>query len=145
MTAIGSFYDTYFKLAKQVYFQKWGNPANCLQAKGNLYEASTELAQKEAQGYSNDLGRANIDAMKVLIAFLNQYIQMNCNDDGITTVVDVPEGTPPNEVPVYEEGGYVDESTPPPTEGKSNSMIWIVGAGLIGWIIWNNTKRRRKK
>lgn len=144
MNAVGSFYDTYLNLFKEAFFKTWGNPSNCLQAKGNLAEVNNELAEALALGYTNDIGRARVDALKALVDYLNQFIAMNCNDDGVSTIVDVPTGSTDDQLPLPTGPDDFATGEPAPTGSSSNNMIWIAGAALIGFIIWNNKKKRRK-
>jgi hypothetical protein len=141
---VSGVYADYYEMIKKTLFNQFGNPANCLQAKGFLSEVENAILIAENEIYG-DIMQARLDALYTVKDYLQTWITNNCNEDGSTSV-----DTPP--VTQYPgTGGQlpIDETPEPtPTEGGNSSIIWIAGAALIGFIIYTNNKkgyRRRSK
>jgi hypothetical protein len=136
-----SIYQTTYDQVKQILWSKYGNVANCLQARGDLQEINNEILKVEPVA-TGEIGAGRLDALYSMQDYLLKWIDNNCNEDGSTSV-----DTPP--VTQYPgTGGQlpIDETPEPtPTEGGNNSLIWIAGAALIGFIIYTNNKKGYKR
>lgn len=68
-------------------------------------------------------------------------------DSGTITPPATPPATQPpggSDIPNY-EGGDIPDFEGGETPGSNNKTVWIAGAVLIGAIIWNNTRKKRRK
>jgi hypothetical protein len=134
-------YDSYYKLALKIYTDRYGYVSNCLQAKGNLQQLNNEIITKESLA-GDDERNAFLDAMYEVQRQLNQYIATNCNDSGVSTIVDVPPGTDGVQYVDPNSGAVTDDFVP---EEKKNYLPWILGGvAVIGIYLYRKGKLKLK-